>query len=199
MSWGTLLYLVGEPGAGKTTVMTALTAGCERVPRSRPFGHELLVRGREPVGIELGRTRRDFSGTDALSMRVAPLAQAWIKRAPYPLVLGEGDRLASLRFFLAARDAGMEPAVIWIHPPDGVAADRRLIRSAGRPNQDPKWIAGRRTKAANLVGHSIDAGLTVHEETADADSPEQIAARIAAAVPALAVLGGPALTQGARS
>lgn len=179
-----LVYLIGEPGAGKSTTMAALTARCDRVSRRTPFAHDLLVRSREVVAVELGRRRRDFPGTDALALSVEPLARSWVPGSPAPLVLAEGDRLATAGFLDAVYAAGFAVTLIWCRPPAEVAAQRRRVRGSV---QDPTWITGRATKTRRLVAVAQARGWPVITD-ACADAPEEIGARLTARVPELEVL-----------
>ncbi len=147
-----LVYVVGEPGAGKTTLLgAALAVGdWHEHPRAKPFAHvELVDRVTGVVdGCYLGVRRARFAGTDALSMSVGPRARAWLADAPGRFVLGEGDRLANLKFFDAARAVGYDVLLVQVTLDPAVAAERRASRGWA-PN--PAWLAGRRTKVNNLV------------------------------------------------
>ena len=65
---------------------------------TRPFAHTLYWRGPEMVGAQLGAHHHDFPGTDRLSMGVQPIAIAAVQARPWPVVIGEGDRLATAGF-----------------------------------------------------------------------------------------------------
>lgn len=104
-----LLYIIGAPAAGKSTLMAELTRYCHRSSRPKPFAHDVLLNyDGEIVGAEMGRRRGTFSGTDALSMSVSPLACRFVAAQQFPLVLGEGDRLSHLRFLDSAAAAGVD-------------------------------------------------------------------------------------------
>ncbi|MEW9530676.1 P-loop-containing protein [Microbispora sp. NPDC049125] len=179
-----LVYLVGPPGVGKTTLMAALTRGCDRTFQTTPVPHEQLRRGGEPVGLEVGRRRPGgFSGTDALAMNIQPAAVTWIATKPAPLVLGEGARLATTGFLSGARSFGYRVTVFYLHAPEYVLDDRRRERGS---NQDPKWMRGATTRAANIAARMrLDAD--VHELDATAPT-ETLAAAAVKLEPALEVL-----------
>lgn len=153
-----LVYLVGEPGAGKTTLMRAVTADRERIAAAAaPVCAHMILRP-PPAGsvdgmpaqmIELGRDRDTFGGTDALSMSIQPKAVAFMADAD-GLVLAEGDRLANDRFLTACEDGGWAVRVVALATPPRLAAARRKERDGG--HQDPTWVTGRRTKAQRLAG-----------------------------------------------
>ena len=143
----TTLYLVGEPGAGKSTLMAELRAGwSELALEKRPMKHVLWDTGRHLVP-ELGWPRDGFGGTDALPMDAVRHAEQWIATCGYGLVLAEGDRLACSRFFQAAQAAG-RLVVGYVHATPELAAARRAERGS---DQNAAWLAGRRTKVVNLV------------------------------------------------
>lgn len=145
-----LLYLVGVPGCGKSTLAAALTAGHTPEPETKPFAH-IYWAGRAVV--ELGRRRDSFSGTDTLSLSVQPKVIAWLRNDPPPLVLGEGDRLANLSFFREAAAAGVTVHVVYLACSADVAQHRRETRAhaLGVPLQNPTWAKGRASKVRNLV------------------------------------------------
>lgn len=150
-----VVYLIGAPGAGKTTLTSTLrerfTVHAE-VPK--PVKHtQITDRGTDRlVYVELGWWRPPFGGTDSLAMNINPVAVEWIRTKPAPVVLGEGDRLANRRFLEAAADAG-DLTVAWLDVPADLAYERRARRAAahGLGMQTGSWVAGRVTKTDNLV------------------------------------------------
>ncbi len=139
-----LLYLLGVPGVGKSTLMARLVQGKRRRVRLDPFAHTVYEDGL----VQLGRERADFSGTDSLSMSVMPKAIAALEAGAWPRIVAEGDRLASAKYFQAAEDAGYSLVVVLLEAPEEVCAERRAERGSA---QDPSWMAGRRTKVARLA------------------------------------------------
>jgi len=144
----TTVYLVGEPGAGKSTLMAAMRAGWgELALEKRPLRHVLWQTPTGAVVPELGWPREGFGGTDALPMDAVRHAEPWIATCGYQLVLAEGDRLACDRFFQAATAAG--PLVLLhVDVPAELAEARRAQRGT---EQNATWLQGRRTKVTNLL------------------------------------------------
>lgn len=185
MSAGTLLYLVGAPGVGKTTLMAELTASCERQQHDKPFAHDTLHHGPRVVGMELGRRRDTFSGTDALAMSVQPLAIEWITGRipgyqPHRLVLAEGARLATTGFLHAARAAGYRVILVHLDAPDATLDGRRADRGS---DQNPAWMRGAATRARKIADR-MELDATVRRLTAD-KPPAALARQIAALSPDL--------------
>jgi hypothetical protein len=144
-----LVYVIGEPGAGKTTLVDAALAAWTRIPQTTPVPHELLTNWRgELMGAHLGRHRPPFGGTDALSMSIQPKALAWLAGGPAPMVVAEGDRLANRRFFDTVRLVGVDLLVVLLDTPSQVAAGRRAARAG---TQNASWVQGRITKTARLA------------------------------------------------
>lgn len=171
-----LVYLVGPPGAGKSTLMARLTDGLARVPtEDGGVPRDLLMRGPELVGIELGRRRDGFSGTDALHLGIHPTACEWIKTATAPLVLAEGQRLATTGFLEAATSSGRSVELLWLDPPADVCAHRRAVRAARllAAAQAPSFVKGATTRAARLAATAelID-GVRVRRLDADGTPAE---------------------------
>lgn len=188
------LYVVGEPGSGKTTLVESLTAGWPRQEFDKPLGHVLFP---EPGVVELGRRREGgFSGTDALSMSAITVAEPWVQDVFFPtdLLLAEGDRLAVDRFFQALLDGGWTLHVAWLDVPAYLAAERRAARAAaaGSELQKESWVAGRRTKVMNLVSRWEDHVVRIGNH-----STELMIAELVEASPVAAALVRGATYQGA--
>jgi hypothetical protein len=151
-----LIYLVGQPGSGKSTLMSKLTAAFDRhkiAPNDAyPVAHDVLterVTG-EVVGAELGVRRELFSGTDALPSSIIDKAAPWVRSQPYPLLLAEGARLANRRFIDAALEGGYEVTLVLLDHND--AEDWRKVRSkAIGKTQNPSWVKGRLSASRNLA------------------------------------------------
>lgn len=154
-----LLYLIGEPGVGKSTLMAELVKGKRRRVMTKPFAHTVYEDGL----VQLGRERSNgFSGTDALSMSVSPLAITTLQSGAWPRIVGEGDRLAHAKFFDGVLAAGYALEVVLLEAPSFVLKHRRRERGS---NQDASWLAGRATKVRNVADKytttTLDATLPV--------------------------------------
>lgn len=141
-----LLYILGVPGSGKTTLVRELVLGRRRMVVTQPFAHTVYEDGL----VQLGRDRGTHGGTDALSMSVQPNVVAALEAGAWPRILAEGDRLANPSFFEAVVAAGYELDVVLLSVPAEVAADRRAARGT---DQDERWLRGRESKIANLQPH----------------------------------------------
>lgn len=179
-----LVYLIGPPAVGKSSLMRALTAGCWRSSRAKPIAHDRLIApySGECVGIELGRARNAYPGTDALPLNVSPAAKAFLASRPAGLVLGEGDRLAHNGFLEAASEAGYQVTVVYLTA-DQEELDRRCAERGSR--QSVGWRTGRATKAARLARSWPGHALVVMDSAAP---PASLAGELRQAVPALEVL-----------
>lgn len=145
-----LIYVVGEPGAGKSTAMAAATSEYTRHPQQAPLAHDLLVDESQIVAVELGKRRGTFSGTDALAMNAITRAEQLLRETLAPVVLGEGARLGNRRFLEHAVGLGYEVTLYHLTTPH--AEKQRGERGA---EQTESWVKGARTRAANIAAANI--------------------------------------------
>lgn len=183
-----LLYIVGPPGAGKSTLMAELTRHCDRLTATGPVPHDLLCRPRgddqnADVAVEIGRRRAAFSGTDALGMSIQSKAVEWIATRPHALVLAEGARLGTTGFLLAARRAAYRVVLVHLDPPPDALAGRRAQRGS---NQNPAWMRGAATRARRLA-ERMRMDADVHE-LISAMEPAGLAETVIRMAPELGVL-----------
>ena len=168
-----LLYVIGEPGAGKTTAVDAYCSAYEPVDVDTPIAHRAWMDDGGLAFVTLGRNRPPFSGTDTLAMNVQPTATTWLAHPASPrIVLAEGDRLGNAKFLNAMHDAGRDVTVVYLATDPDVAAARRATRSAATgTTQNSAWVAGRVTKVSRLVTTfdpvRIDGNRPVDEIAAD--------------------------------
>jgi len=138
-----LFYLIGVPGAGKSTIFQRALKDIPVISEPRPFLHCVY-----PGGVQLGGLRESFSGTDTLPMNVQPNVLHWLSTTTCANIVAEGDRLANGQFFDAVVAQGWRLTVASLELPASIAATRRESR---RSYQNPSWVRGRGTKVTNLV------------------------------------------------
>ena len=166
-----VVYVIGLPGSGKTTMADGAV-------------DHLGLTGIEVIGgvpftdygwlWHLGRRRRDFGGTDAMSMSINPRAVEMVTTATYDVILGEGDRLANAKFLAACPDL----TLIYLDTPFTVARERMVARAErmGSEPQSWSWWKGRLTKVDNLIARHA------HLRYDGTLAPEELSAQLAAAL-----------------
>ena len=143
--------MIGMPGTGKTTVIKKLM---EQVPFVRDEAPIQLLETpsstTDPKIRLLGVYEDDqvYSGTERLSMAVAPQAIKYLERKNDEIILGEGDRLNNKGFFRAALDNEVELHIIVLETSD---AERQRRYDERGPNQKESFLKTVNTKVNNMV------------------------------------------------
>lgn len=166
------IYIVGAPGAGKSTLMAQMLRDWRVGPytkwtRKELFGHymEHPEKGR---GAYLGHLRPEYPGTDALSLSVAPQALLWLEALPMlglDWVFGEGIRL-SHQGFLSELARATDLTVVFLRVDPDEAARQRAAR--GGKLLSEQFCKTASTKAERVVEACRAAGIRV-EETSSPD------------------------------
>jgi energy-coupling factor transporter ATP-binding protein EcfA2 len=178
----TMLYIFGQPGSGKSTLVQALVGETLAMP-TRVGGLDLIDYLGSGV-MEIGKDRDRFRGTDALAMNVINTASAVLPQLYESTdLLAEGDRLAVDRFFREVRDTGYGLELIYLDTPNEEAAARRAQRAGQGKKQDQTWVQGRITKAQRLAERwnpaRIDGSLPLEEQIVQLKDASEIATRFA--------------------
>jgi hypothetical protein len=142
----TIIAIIGAPGTGKSTLMKEWMQNWEwEHRRDGQLDHyvsgDLIVLGVYPE-------EETFGGTDKLSMSIAPQVVEFLDNNEDKIILFEGDRLNSKKFFRTVLDKGWNLKIV----PLDVSTEERERRYAERgSDQDPTWLQGRISKVENVV------------------------------------------------
>lgn len=170
-----LLYIVGIPGSGKSSVVRLLTKNLRQRVVEVPIQLKGVNRDKtlrvvytkyNRHSIQLGYDRGDWSGTDALDKAIFPYMQHWLNyQKKIRFILGEGDRFTSAKFFDWCQEVGIELTVAALVVDEEIAAERRAkrdrkVESVGMKrktsSQNDIWLAGRRTKVYNVIDKYVE-------------------------------------------
>ena len=140
-----VVYMIGLPGCGKSTVMKQFMEQFDDWKQDRPID---LLDSHISSGIRvLGKYEEGetFSGTDRLSMAVSPKAVEYVETRPDEVIVGEGDRLNNRGFFEACED---DLTILHLTVADEERERRYKERGS---DQSDKFIQTVRTKVSNIV------------------------------------------------
>ena len=153
-----VVYLIGLPGCGKSTVMKAFMEKFDGWQQDRPIDlldSHIIGNVRVLGKYETGET---FSGTDRLSMAVSPKAVDFVHARPDEYIFGEGDRLNNKAFFNACMD---DLTILHLTVSDEERRRRYKERGSDQPE---KFIQTVGTKVKNIVEEFGDKQTIFGEE-----------------------------------
>lgn len=142
----TVIGIIGAPGTGKTTLMKQWMERWDwEYHRTGQLDHyvsgDLVVLGVYPEG-------ETFGGTDKLSMSIAPQVVEFLDNNQDKIILFEGDRLNSKKFFQEVLDKGWNLRIVALDVPKEERERRYEERGS---EQDPTWLQGRISKVENVI------------------------------------------------
>lgn len=141
-----LIAVIGAPGTGKTTAMKEYMDLWEwEYHRTGLVDHyvsgDIIVLGRYDEG-------ETFGGTDRLSMSVMPEVIEFLNQNEDKVIVFEGDRLTSKKFFDTAIESGWDLSIIALEV--GETERKRRYEERGS-DQNETWLAGRISKVNNII------------------------------------------------
>lgn len=139
-----VIWLVGEPGVGKTTLARRLLGPSEPEIIERPKWT------RTPHAYAAGHyTGKTFDGADTLPYCGGIEALAWWASAPpRRLTILDGDRLSTHSAVNFVSELPVQRLCVYLGAPDETIEHRRAERGS---DQNATWLKGRATKATNFA------------------------------------------------
>ncbi|QDH92782.1 thymidylate kinase [Microbacterium phage Sinatra] len=179
-----LVYIVGYPGSGKSTLFTGVTdrhaphkdvilrtemATVRGVERERHLRGVLL--GSD--GVTLGRVGTAFPGVDGMQRDTQAMARDWLAAgAPMPhmrqdrWILLEGSLLAHDKFMSVAMEHTRLTLLV-VTAKDSEARAKARADKIGSDYQKDSWRKGKITQTDKIVNWAIDHGVETLEVTND--------------------------------
>ena len=149
-----IVYIIGLPGTGKSTLMRAILDKMSDDPKAELRKEEGVTFHVFPdyETIVLGiYDEQVFSGTDRLSKSIGPKFREWLPKAKdkYPgwTLLGEGERFSNNPNLDAMFEIGSPMELLHTFVDEETLEERRRARNN---TQDPKWMKGMKTRITNL-------------------------------------------------
>jgi adenylate kinase len=149
-----IIGIGGEPGVGKTTFMRRVI---DRLGKGKVQKLQLLkltnFAAARVMVLGVYDPKQKFSGTDVLPMNVQPEAEGFVramaknKATADWTILFEGDRLFN-GSFLTVCESVCECRWVVLYAQPETVEERRQSRGT---TQDKTWLAGRRSKVANVM------------------------------------------------
>ena len=149
-----IIGLIGEPAAGKSTVMKSLISklGPSEIVKeglvvyTKYPDDKVLIAGKYEEGVT-------FCGTDTLSKGCGPKYREWLQAAQADQFFDdytfyfEGERFSNSKFFDFFFSSECKDVTIYY-----LEADENVLneRNAARSNQNDSWRKGMRTRMLNL-------------------------------------------------
>jgi hypothetical protein len=140
----TVLFVVGPPGVGKTTLVRRLLNTPSTLIESPKWtvGEDVCAAGHYSGGT--------FDGADTVPYNGVQLALAYWESCltDRSLTIFDGDRFSHAGTIAWFNARGVEPVCLALTAPDDALAARRAARGS---KQNPSWMKGRVTKAARFA------------------------------------------------
>lgn len=139
------LFVLGEPGAGKTTLVRGLL-GSSLELRQKP---KWTISGEKRVIAAGHYSGATFDGADTVGYGDVEKTLAYWEESllNYPLAIFDGDRFSHAGA-LKRIERHASPAGVFVGVDPETALSRRLARGS---NQNAAWVKGRRTKAERFA------------------------------------------------
>ena len=164
-----VLWIVGEPGAGKTSLARALLGPNPLVTSSvSPKWTLSIPPGVVAAGHYTGGT---FDGADTISYSGGAAAiDWWAENVSAPLTILDGDRLSNRNTIARLMREPVILACAYLELRSEIAAERRAARGS---DQNASWVKGRSTKARRFF-ESFPGAIRI---TLDGELPPDVLAR----------------------
>jgi hypothetical protein len=159
------LWIVGEPGLGKTTLARRLL----------PAEPQLVAKPKWTTGPGIALaghyTGATFDGADTVGYSgVSAALDFWegYLRPRVDLTVFDGDRFSYPGALERVRAAGAECLCFLLYAPPEVGAERRAARGSA---QNASWVRGRATKSERFADHP---GLVTMRASAAENTPDEL-------------------------